>query len=74
MNVFIYMGVILDPNVKLIGLKLAFTQMYGTPKGEELGEDVYCKACHLFDDYRMMYVPFTPHNNETTFTSGFPIP
>ena len=48
--------------------------MYGTPKGEELGEDMYRKACHLLDDYRMMYVPFTPHNNETTFTSGFPIP
>ena len=46
MNVLIYMGAILNPNVKLIGLKLVFTRMYKTPKGEELGEDVYSKACH----------------------------
>ena len=73
-DLLIYMGIILDPKVKLIGLKLVFTQMYGTPKGEELGEDVYSKAYHLFNDYRRMYVPFTPHNDETTFTSGFTIP
>ena len=74
MNVLIYMGAILNPNVKLIGLKLVFTGMYKTPKGEELGEDVYSKACHLFDDYRRIYAPFTTHNGETTFTSGFTTP
>ena len=74
MSVLIYMGAILDPKVKLIGLKHAFTRMYGTPKGEEYGEDVYHKPCHLFDDYKRMYAHFTSHNDETTFTSGFTTP
>ena len=74
MDVLIYMGVILDQKVKLIGLKLTFTRLYETPKGEELGEDMYNNACHLFDDYRRMYALFTPRNDVTTSTSGFTTP
>uniref|UniRef100_A0A803MR43 Transposase n=1 Tax=Chenopodium quinoa TaxID=63459 RepID=A0A803MR43_CHEQI len=62
MNVLIYMGTILDPKVKFVGLKLAFVRMYPTPKDEELSQIVYRRATSLFDDYRKMYTPFTPHS------------
>ncbi|KNA26118.1 hypothetical protein SOVF_000340 [Spinacia oleracea] len=70
MNVLIYMGAILDPKVKLVGLNLVFDRMYGKTKGEELGEAVHNKACKLFDDYRRIYAPFSPSNDEVTSASS----
>ncbi|XP_021767679.1 zinc finger BED domain-containing protein RICESLEEPER 2-like [Chenopodium quinoa] len=41
MNVLIYMGTILDPKVKFVGLKLSFARMYPSSKDEELSQIVY---------------------------------
>uniref|UniRef100_A0A803NBK7 Transposase n=1 Tax=Chenopodium quinoa TaxID=63459 RepID=A0A803NBK7_CHEQI len=70
MNVLIYMGIILDPKVKFVGLKLAFAHMYPSPKDEELSQIVYRRATSLFDDYRKMYTPFTPHSDDSFSTSS----
>ena len=70
MNVLIYMGAILDPKVKPVGLKLIFDRMCGTTKGEELGEAVHNKACKLFDDYRRIYAAFSPNNDVMTSASS----
>lgn len=51
MNLLIYMGAILDPKVKFVGLKLSFSRMYASLKDEELSQKVYQKAIALFDDY-----------------------
>uniref|UniRef100_A0A803LS80 HAT C-terminal dimerisation domain-containing protein n=1 Tax=Chenopodium quinoa TaxID=63459 RepID=A0A803LS80_CHEQI len=70
MNVLIYMGTILDPKVKFVGLKLAFGRMYPSPKDEELSQIVYRRATSLFDDYRKMYTPFTSHSDDSFSTSS----
>uniref|UniRef100_A0A803MEC0 Uncharacterized protein n=1 Tax=Chenopodium quinoa TaxID=63459 RepID=A0A803MEC0_CHEQI len=68
MNVLIYMGTILDPKMKFVGLKLAFARMYASPRGKELSQIVYHRATSLFEDYRKMYTPFTPHNDDSFCT------
>uniref|UniRef100_A0A803MM95 Transposase n=1 Tax=Chenopodium quinoa TaxID=63459 RepID=A0A803MM95_CHEQI len=70
MNVLIYMGTLLDPKVKFVGLKLAFARMYPSSKDEELSQIVYRTTTSLFDDYRKMYTPFTPHNDDSFTTSS----
>ncbi|KAK9741788.1 hypothetical protein RND81_03G128300 [Saponaria officinalis] len=70
MNVLMYMGAILDPKVKLVGLKFTFTAIYGSPKDEELTEQVYSKAKVLFDEYMRLYASSTPQNDSSSRMEG----
>ena len=51
MNVMIYMGAIVDPKVKLMGLKRLFIRLYGREKAESLVNDLYEKTTKLVDLY-----------------------
>ncbi|VFQ88138.1 unnamed protein product [Cuscuta campestris] len=69
MNKLIYMGLILDPNLKYIGIQLIVHFMYGQDKGETVAEDIKKFANKLFEEYRVIYTPTIHLSGESSILS-----
>ncbi|XP_074321415.1 zinc finger BED domain-containing protein RICESLEEPER 2-like [Silene latifolia] len=61
MNTLIYISAILDPRVKLVGIQIALSDMYGDVKGEFMTDKVKRELEDLFDEYWMKYKPSDSH-------------
>lgn len=55
MNMMIYLGVILDPNLKLLGVKMTLCNIYGDEKGERMAGKIKNFVYDLFEEYKRIY-------------------
>ncbi|XP_074305722.1 zinc finger BED domain-containing protein RICESLEEPER 2-like [Silene latifolia] len=72
MNMLIYMGVILDPNFKFLGLQLALHGMYEKDDAEVLARKIKQFAYDFFSEYRRIYAPVTPHSEDPDMSTSIP--
>ncbi|XP_074301063.1 zinc finger BED domain-containing protein RICESLEEPER 2-like [Silene latifolia] len=72
MNMLIYMGVILDPNFKFLGLQLALHGMYEKDDAEVLARKIKQFAYDFFAEYRRIYAPVTPQSEDPDMSTSIP--
>lgn len=57
MNMFVFVGMLLDPMYKFNVLKCSLQRLYGEEKGYELAMQVRGRTKEIFEEYRTMYTP-----------------
>ncbi|XP_073526241.1 uncharacterized protein, partial [Phyllobates terribilis] len=66
LNVFIFIGMLLDPSCKFNMLKSTVESIYGEKRGFELALQVKGTAAEIFDEYKLIYAPSSSSSSSSS--------